>query len=151
MPETNKEKHGVANLLNANHRRAISTVLRRIELATWRLEEQIIQQMPPQLVLTRFTNPVDARQKAALLQLIRQVRQEIAELALDYNLEVGETDLLRSIMAEFTLLWGDLEDIRPQKLRRYGTINPQADEILGPPIERLIELMLTIDSVASGK
>jgi len=54
-------------------------------------------------------------------------------------------------MGEFTLLWCDLEDSRPQKLRRYGAIHPQADEVLGPSIQQLIELVLAIDGVASGK
>ena len=51
----------------------------------------------------------------------------------------------------FTLLWCDLEDSRPQKLRRYGALNPQADEVLGPSIQRLIELMLAMNDVTGGK
>ena len=160
MAETDKETHEaatrekrrqLATLLNENHRRSLATVLRRVELAAWRLEEQITRGASPPLALTRFTNPLSPIQQATLLHLTKQVRQEVAELASDYNLEVTEDNLLRSMMSEFTLLWCDLEDSRPQKLRRYGAIHPQADDVLGPRIVRLIELMLAIDGVASGK
>src|SRR5437016_1691358 len=160
MAETDKETHEaatrekrrqLATLLNENHRRSLATVLRRVELAAWRLEEQITRGASPPLALTRFTNPLSPIQQATLLHLTKQVRQEVAELASDYNLEVTEDNLLRSMMSEFTLLWCDLEDSRPQKLRRYGAMHPQADEILGPPIQQLIELMLAMNDVASGK
>lgn len=160
MAETDKETHDtaakgkqrqLANLLNENQRRSLAIVLRRVELAAWRLEEQITRGASPTLALTRFSNPLSPIQQAALLHLTKQVRQEVAELASDYNLEVTEENLLRSIMSEFTLLWCDLEDTRPQKLRRYGAVHPQAYQVLGPSIQRLIELMLVMNDVASGK
>ena len=145
------EQHWKARLLNENHRRSLATVLRRVELAAWRLEDRLTRQTPPQLALTRFTDPPDSAQRAALLRLVQHVRQEVATLAADYRLEVTEESFVRSTMGEFTLLWCDLEDSRPQKLRRYGAIHPQADEVLGPSIQRLIQLVLAIDGVASGK
>lgn len=133
------------DLLNESQRRAVATVLRRVELAVWRLEERLRQQTP-RLLLTRFTHPPERQQRETLLHLIKGVHREIALLATDYTLEVYEEDLSRAITAEFTLLWCDLEDIRPQKLRNYGDIHPQAARLLGPPLQRLINLVLTIDS-----
>ncbi len=146
-----KEKQHLASLLNANHRRVLASTLRRVELAAWRLERQIAQRELPQLALTRFINPPRPSQQSALLRLTKQIRQEVAELASDYDLEVGEENLLATIRAEFMLLWCDLEDARPQKLRAYGTVNPQAFGILGPRIQRLIDLLLFMNDVASGK
>lgn len=140
-----------AHLLNESQRRSLSTVLRRVELAAWRLEERLSRETPPQLALTRFTHPPDAAQRTALVHLVQYVRQQVADLATDYHLPVVEENVIRSILGEFTLLWCDLEDSRPQKLRRYGAIHPQADDVLGPRITRLIELVLAIDGVASGK
>ena len=79
------------------------------------------------------------------------MREEVAKLASDYQLEVGEQHITRTIMAEFTLLWSDLEDARPHKLGAYGAINQQAHMILDPRLQRLIDLVLAIDKVASGK
>src|SRR5712692_1863441 len=134
-----QEKPWPAYLLNENQRRSLSIVLRRVELAAWQLEEQLTREDTTRLVLTRFIHPPDARQKAALLLLARKARQEVAELASNLHLEAGESDVLRTIMSEFTVLWCDLEDTRPRKLKRYGAINPLAYEVLKPPIGRLIE------------
>ncbi len=140
-----------AYLLNESQRRSLAVAVRRVELAVWRLEQRLTQEQPPDLALTRFTNAPDSGQCASLLRLIAEVRREVFRLAVDYDLEVGEENFLRSIMGEFTLLWADLEDTRPEKLRRYGSVNPQVNEMLGPPIQRLIQLMLAIDSVAGGR
>jgi hypothetical protein len=145
------EQRPPANLLNENHRRVLANTLRRVELAAWRLEDQLVRGAYPQLALTRFTHPPDPGQRSALLQLTRQIRQEVAKLAADYQLEAGEQNLLRTVMAEYTLLWSDLEDTQPRKLLAYGTINPQAQTILGPRIQRLIDLALAVDGVANGE
>jgi len=145
------KQHPPAGLLNENHRRVLANTLRRVELAAWRLEDQLVRGEFPQLALTRFTHPPTPDQRSALLQLTKQVREEVAKLASDYQFEVGEQHVTRTILAEFTLLWSDLEDARPLKLGAYGAINPQAYTILGPRIQRLIDLVLAIDEVASGK
>lgn len=140
-----------ARLLNESQRRSLGVTARRVELAVWRLEDRLTRAEPPALALTRFTNTPSDEQRTALLRLITEVRREIAQIAEDFNLGTGEENFLRSIMGEFTLLWADLEDTRPQKLRRYGAVKPEAAEALGPPIQRLIQLMPAIDHVASGK
>lgn len=141
-----------AKLLNANHRRVLAVTLRRVELAVWRLQENLVRaKTPPQLSLTRFTHAATDVQRTALLQLAQQIREEIAQVAADFELEVTEEDWMRTTMAEFTLLWCDLEDVRPKKLSGYGTVNPQAYPVLDPPIQRLIQLVLLIDAVAQGR
>jgi hypothetical protein len=143
--------HHLGNLLNESQRRSLAITLRRVELAVWRLEDRMVRSDPDDLVLTHFTNAPSAAQKEALLHVAKQVRAEITTLATEYQLEGSEEDFLRNVMGEFTLLWSDLEDTRPQKLRRYGTVNPLAYDVLGPPIQRLIELMLAINDVATGR
>jgi hypothetical protein len=159
MSELHEEKHEGGEsqhhpphaLLNQNHRRVLASTLRRLELAAWRLEEQLLREEPPRLTLTRFTHAPAPEQHSALLQLVQRIRQEVAALAADYHLEASEQNQARTIMAEFSLLWSDLEDARPQKLRAYGTVNPQAHTVLGPRIQRLIDLTLAIDEVARGR
>lgn len=149
--EGGQENRRLAELLSENHRRVLANTLRRVELAAWRLEEQLTQETTPRLTLTRFTHPPTPEQRAILLHLTKQIRQQVTRLAADYHLEVGEQHILRTIMGEFTLLWCDLEDIRPHKLRAYGAVHPQLQAVLDPPLQRLIELVLVIDGVASGK
>ena len=145
------QRHPPHTLLNENHRRVLASTLRRLELAAWRLEEQLLRAEPPRLALTHFTHAPSPEQRSALLQLTQSIRQEVAKLAADYHLEAGEQNQTRTIMAEFSLLWSDLEDARPHKLRAYGAVNPLAHNVLGPRIQRLIDLTLAIESVMSGK
>jgi hypothetical protein len=141
-----------AKLLNANHRRVLAVTLRRVELAVWRLQERLAYgETLPQLTLTHFTHPANPLQRTALLHLAKEIRKEIAQLAVEFDLEVAEEDWMRSTMAEFTLLWCDLEDVRPKKLGGYGPVHPQAYLALDPPIQRLIQLVLLIDAVAQGR
>ncbi|HZU68762.1 MAG TPA: hypothetical protein VFA09_15900 [Ktedonobacteraceae bacterium] len=145
-----QESRSRARLLSENHRRVLANTLRRVELAACRLEEQLTRETMSQLTLTRFTNPPTPEQRAALLQLVKHIRRQVVQLAEDYHLEVGEQHMLRTIMGEFTLLWCDVEDIRPRKLRAYGEVHPQLQAVLDPPLKRLIELLLAVDGVASG-
>jgi hypothetical protein len=149
--EEGQEHRHLTGLLSENHRRVLANTLRRVEVAAWRLEEQLTRVTPPQLTLTRFTHPPTSEQRSILLQLAKQIRQQVSRLASDYHLEVGEQHLLRTMMGEFTLLWCDVEDIRPSKLRAYGAVHPQLQAVLDPPLQRLIELVLAVDGVASGK
>jgi hypothetical protein len=149
--EERQDNRPLAKLLNENHRRVLANTLRRVEVAAWRLEEQLTRETTPQLTLTRFTHPPTPEQCSVLLHLAKQIRQQVSKLASDYHLEVGEQHLLRTMMGEFTLLWCDLEDIRPHKLRAYGTVNPRLQAVLDPPLQHLIELVLSVDGVASGK
>ncbi|HZU03334.1 MAG TPA: hypothetical protein VFA10_26950 [Ktedonobacteraceae bacterium] len=139
-------------LLNANHRRVLSITLRRAELAARHLEDQIKRGTAQEhLALTRFVDAPGTQQQSALLHLATRLKQEIAAIASDCQLDEGEESFLRSIKAEFAILWSDLEDMRPEKLRNYGSVHPQAERFLTPRIERLIDLTLAISDVASGK
>lgn len=151
MADTNQVGQGAgryAQLLGENHRRVLSTMLMRLELATWRLEERLRRAAPPDLALTRFTDALDERQRGELLRLTAQIRQRIRQLVSDYDLEAREDDLVRTVTAEFSLLWSDLEDVRPHKLRNYGEIHPRAKDVLGPQIQHLIDLVLAIERAA---
>ncbi len=146
---TDRQEAGrYARLLSENHRRVLSTALRRVELAAWRLEERLRQHAPPALALTRFTTTPDEQQRSELLGLLAQLREKVAQLAAEYGLEAQEDNLVRTIKAEFSLLWSDLEDTRPKKLRNYGEMHPRAHDLLGPQVQELIDLVLAIDHAA---
>ena len=136
------------NLLNMSQQRALATTLRRLELATWRLEEQLTRGATPQLTLTHVTNHLTEQKQIQLLRLAGEIRQEIAQLAADYAITSEESTLIRTIASEFTLLWCDLEEIRPSHLKNYGLLNPQVNALLGPHIQYLIDLTLTVNHVA---
>ena len=139
------------SLLNMSQQRALATTLRRLELAAWRLEEQLTRGAIPQLALTHVTNRLTTQQQEQLVRLAKAIREEVAQLAADYVLTSEESNLMRTIASEFTLLWCDLEEIRPSHLKNYGLLNPQVNALLGPPIQHLIDLTLTVNRVACNQ
>jgi hypothetical protein len=139
------------NLLNDNQHRSLSVTLQRVEMAAWRLEETLTRQHLPQLALTRMINPFNEQQQETLLALARLLRQDIAWLTQAYDLAASEQNVSRMVMAEFTLLWSDLEDVRPRKLSRYGSVQSTLHQFLDPQLQHLLQLVLTIDAVGSGR
>jgi hypothetical protein len=154
MPESQdqrqKERPPITQVLTEGQRRSLSLLLRRVERVGWQVEEQMQQAGPADLTLTHFTQMPDPSQRAMLLQLAQALRQKAVQLALDCGFEGEEESCLRTLHAQFTVLWTDLEEARPDKLRRYGALHPLAEGRLGPRIQELIELVLALDGVVSG-
>jgi hypothetical protein len=48
--EEGQEHLPLAELLSENHRRVLANTLRRVEVAAWRLEEQLTRETPPQRI-----------------------------------------------------------------------------------------------------
>lgn len=140
----------MADLLNEGQRRSLGTVLRRLERAAWQLEEQMSRGLVPPLALTDVTHVPTMVQQEQLVRLAQCVRQDVVHLAEDSGVKHDEEDRLRTLHAQFTLLWVELEDVRPQKLRHYGPLHPHLMEALGPRIQHISELVLALDAVVSG-
>ncbi|WP_376794024.1 hypothetical protein [Thermogemmatispora sp.] len=136
--------------LSPGQRLALMTALRRLELAAWRLEERLRARERPPLTLTRMVDPFTPEQRAALLARLEELRAEVARLAQAYRLPEKEESLRTVALAEFGLLWSDLEDLRPARLRDYGALSAQAADQLEPQIERLIGLVLAVNALAAA-
>jgi hypothetical protein len=53
------------------------------------------------------------------------------------------------IMAEMISTWTNLEEIRPERLRRFGAVDPTLTETLAPSLERLIQLVRDVQNLTS--
>jgi hypothetical protein len=146
-----EEREDHDDMLNASQRQILAITLRHVEMAAWRLEDQLMRTEMPRLALTHWILPSESQQRLALLHLTRRIRQEIANIAAAYHLEAQEEPVLKATRGAFTLLWADLEDTRPQKLRGYGALPLQAEAVLHPHLQRVIDLVLAVNEVADGK
>lgn len=82
---------------------------------------------------------------AELSRLSTEARTLLADLARRYHLEKQERDGARIISGLLSARWEALEDTRPQKMRRYGPVDPELVPELGPAMERLIDLVLAME------
>jgi len=82
------------------------------------------------------------------VNLVR-LRAEIARLAAEFQLGVEANSASRRLVALLTSSWQDLEDVRPAKLGRYGPLDPAVAPSLDAGVERLISLVLAMQSLLS--
>ena len=138
------------DLLTEGQRRSLGTILRRLELAVWQMEEMLMQETPPDLTLTRVTNRPASLPLDALFRLARCIRQEISSLAANYGIASEEVKQMQTLSAQFTLLWADLQNVHPEQLRSYGSVHPRLQEQLEPQVQRLAHLVLAVTDVANN-
>ena len=96
-----EEGEQAAPALSPTIRLALTTALRRIELAAWRAEERLQRQEAPLLALTHMVDPFTPEQRAKLLALLGELRSEVAR-------ERGES------------AGGDAGGVRPALVRSGG-------------------------------
>jgi len=79
----------------------------------------------------------------------RDMRRQITEMVAVFELPPHHQNGRRVIVAEMSIIWTYLEDMRPSKLRRYGAVDPALSETLPPRLERLIASVRAVQTLAS--
>ncbi len=102
-------------------------------------------------ILYQSSLPLSNGEREEMQALVNAARQEIAALAERLQLDATEEDGRRSAAAHLSYVWTILEDIRPTKLRRYGEVDPDLHESLGPGLDRLIALMLALERLLAAE
>ena len=131
--------------LNQHQRRALNSTLVHLERQLLHLEELL--RAEAQGILIRRTGQLSPATQERLFNLFGQLRQEIALLAASQALPGTEENLRGALLGTASILWSDLEDIRPHRLARYGAVDPALEATLGPSIERLIQGVLSIETI----
>ncbi len=83
-------------------------------------------------------------QREQARQRIAEALQVINDLASRLDLEATYDDAGGHIRAGLSESWANLCDIRSQKLRRYGEVQPGLSAVLDEPVEQLAQLALAI-------
>lgn len=102
-------------------------------------------------ILYRSRLALSDAEKEQMQALIASAKEEIATLAERFHLEAEEEDERRTAVARLSYIWTVLEDIRPDKLQRYGEVAPTLRESLEPSLDRLIALTLTLGRLLAAE
>jgi len=89
--------------------------------------------------LSQRLTPDALRRLRALLDRQQAI---IDELYHRFGLARESIDVVQTMVAEFSITWTQLVDVRSQKLRRYGEVDPALVSTLDPAISELTELTL---------
>ena len=127
-------------MLNEAQERSLTITLRLLERTLADQERLLVDPSPP-LVLTNRVRDVDEAAAARLFSLSADAQREIHEIMAAYGLRPARESTRRILATALSVVWADLEDTRPKKLRGYGEVSPELIESLGPRIGQLIELV----------
>jgi len=89
-------------------------------------------------------------QRQAIDRLMAATRGEIAVLAELLDLQREEQDAVGTIVGTLAMSWQSLGDVRVAGLRGHGPVDPGLADLLDPPVERLMDLVLQMERVAAG-
>lgn len=132
--------------MNLAQRTALVSTLIHLERALIETEQMLDH--PPRGVT--FTTDVDWSEACAhsLRDLCAAARSQIAEMVDAFDLPIQHLNGRRIVVGEMSIAWVNLEELRPGRLRRYGDVDPALSETLTPRLERLMERVLAIQSLA---
>jgi hypothetical protein len=130
--------------LNVAQRRVVLVTLQRLERALAD-QEQLLRPEAP-LSLNQRVLDVSRQTAATLNALSDEARAAIEGLARQFGLPASKESVRRILQGTLSVMWADLEDTRPEKLRGYGPVDPSAAAELAPVIDRLIALVQAMQS-----
>lgn len=133
--------------LNQAQRTAVSTTLLHLERALDEIE-RLLDGPSSGVTYTTEVNlaPTTAQQ---IRRVCGDIRSEIAAMAERFELPPHRWYGRQVIVGEMTSTWTNLEEIRPERLRRFGAVDPTLTETLAPGLERLIQLVWAVQNLAS--
>lgn len=132
--------------LNPYQRTALAVALEQLEQSVGQIERLLDD--PPVGATYRMALDLRPDTVKEIRQQCAAVRRQIAEAVAAFDLPQRPSSARRMIVAEMSSAWANLEDLRPSKLRRYGSVDPVLDETWSPRLERLIRLVLDIAGLA---
>jgi hypothetical protein len=135
--------------LNADQRRSLTVALRLVERALHDITLAVDGSWSG--ALTGTETVLDPATRDDLLALIAAAGRQIAALANEWELAPERRDSRGAITAALSSCWEMLEDTRPEKLRRYGPVDPAVAERLGPQIAALVELVHAMQDTVAGR
>ena len=134
--------------LNRNQERAVAIRLRLLE-ERLAIIGRLMDQDERGRLYRRDRAPYSAKQRARMEALIVEIRAEIAHIADTFGLASEEQDAARRIVGLLGITWEGLGDVRTGRLRGLGDVDPALREQLNPSVERLMDLVLDLQEIAS--
>jgi hypothetical protein len=131
--------------LNEHQKRHVGVTLRLLDKEIAQMERLV--QSEEEGVLFWRVGDFDEGERERLRTLAAAMREVLRGLKERFDLPVEEESTRQTLMAHFSHLWGDLEEVRPKELGGYGAVDPALNETLEPDVDLLIRLVGMIRNV----
>jgi len=135
--------------LNQFQQNAVATTLLQLEQSLNDIERLLDSRNSPSVTYLTEVGiaPATAQQ---IGEKCEELREQIAEMVTFFELPRHHWSGRQIIAAEMTSAWINLEEINPNRLHRYGAVDPTLAETLTPRLERLAQLVRAMQNLASG-
>lgn len=135
------------NVLNEDQHRVLSSRLGRLDRQLHDMGRMLSDE-PPHGAMFEVTNDFTPEETARLLALLRDARERIKILRDRLGLSDQREDMRRHFVGYFSIIWTLLEDSHAAKLKGLGEVAPGLAQSLDPEIDKLIEIVDRIKSIA---
>ncbi len=124
--------------MNPNHRRGVSATLRLLDEMLCRFEEWGLGREKVS-VLYRERNNLTPTQRARILALVRELREQLQAFRRDMGLRVTVQSAESDIWGGCSGVWENLVELESSYLRRYGKVSPELATYMDTNVPALIE------------
>lgn len=132
--------------LNDSQTRSLAVVLRHVEETVDGLEVCLTQD-EGEHVFYRLRNPYTPAERRQFREIAAGFRQRLRHCRERWALPAQTRRLDMEVAAAAAVLWSDLEDSRPAKLRRYGEVPQGLRASLQADIDELSALVVQLGQI----
>lgn len=134
--------------LNPHQQRAVAVTLRLLEERLADIERVIAADECG--ILYERVATFTPTQRARMREISNALRGQIRRLAEEFHLPRETQNARPYIVGTVSLLWESVEEIRSRKLKSYGEVDPQLQQILDPMLQCIIRLLFDLRATAQG-
>ena len=136
------------SLLNENQARRLEITLYLVELSLDEIAGYLHGQIQSGEMYVTIRDLSDS-QREKLLEVIGQVKREIASIRDQFGLDKRVNDVKGLIMGHFSSMWESLHNARPRNLGGFGDVAPELFENLDPAILQTIKILGRMPDILS--
>jgi hypothetical protein len=134
-------------ILDENHRRVVSAVLRRVEATCDEVLDWLVR---PNGNLQRISEDVSAWQADELRALVDGLRHEVHRVQNELTIGPSIRSRSRGIAASVSLTRVELQEVLTPGLRGYGALPPELEAALDAKFARLLTFLEAMSRIAEN-
>ncbi|MCF6149690.1 MAG: hypothetical protein E3K37_13635 [Candidatus Kuenenia sp.] len=137
-------------MLNKDQKRGLTIALRIME-ETIQYIEQVFNNGDYSGILYDVKCSLDEGVTREILKRALLIKDKIKTLSKRFDLENELRDPAREILGKLSSSWCILEDVKAIKLKRYGAVADELEDVLDPHLNGIIDLILDIERLLLEK
>ena len=134
--------------ISGNHKNTLNSSLSIIErnLRSIKNDLELDSTSEQEAILYKRDYDIDDRAKPAMLKVIASMLSEIKDIKNEFELETETEQVSKRSAALMSEMWVILEDLKPNKLKAYGSVSDREKKLIEPHITRMLKELEEIEN-----